>query len=74
MSLSTAAARQLAAQYQSSGYIGKTFMAFASGVPVSYEDFLTECDMTVTEFGLECHDDMKLLREFAYDTDDPVWK
>lgn len=71
---STADARVVAAQYQSSGWVGRTFAAFASGRKVSYEDFLAECDMTASECGFDAYDDMALLREYAGSTADPVWK
>lgn len=71
--MGTNEARNLASQYQSSGAIGKTFAAFASGRQVSYEDFIAECDMTATELGFESHDDMQALREFAWNTEDSVW-
>lgn len=72
--LDTTGARATAAQYQSSGPVGRTFAAFASGRRVSYEDFLTECEMTATEVGFEAYDDMRALRDYAYETDDEVWK
>lgn len=71
---STEQARAVAAQYQSSGTIGRVFAAFASGRKVSYEDFLAECDMTATEVGFESYPDMQALREYAWNTEDPVWR
>jgi hypothetical protein len=73
MTMTTNDARALAAQYQSSGTIGRTFAAFASGRPVSYERFISECDMTATELGFEAYDDMRALRDYAGDTVDSVW-
>jgi len=72
--LPTADARLIAAQYQSSGYVGKTFASFASGCRVSYEAFLAECDMTASEVGFDSYDDMRLLRDYAVNTEDSVWK
>jgi hypothetical protein len=72
--LTVSAARALAAQYQSPGPVGRTFAAFASGLSVSYEDFMAECDMTSQEVGFEAHDDMAALRTFAGNTDAPIWK
>lgn len=66
-------ARLLAAQYQSSGHIGRTFASFASGCQVSYERFMSECDMTGQEIGFDAYDDMAALREFAGATDAPIW-
>lgn len=71
--MSTAAARALAAEYQSPGPVGKTFAAFASGRLVSYEDFVAECDMTATEVGFDSHADMAALRHYAGTTGSAVW-
>lgn len=71
--MNTKQARQLAAQYQSSGVIGRTFAAFASGRRVSYERFMAETDMTATEVGFEAHEDMRTLRDWAGNTSDDVW-
>lgn len=66
-------ARALAAQYQSSGPVGSTFAAFASGRRVSYERFIAECDMTASEQGFDCYEDMRVLRQWAGETDADVW-
>lgn len=66
-------ARELAAQYQSPGAIGRTFAAFASGRQVSYEDFIAECGITATEVGFDSHEDMRLLQTWAEETTDDVW-
>lgn len=71
--MNTSQARQLAAQYQSPGAIGRTFAAFASGRRVSYERFIAETEMAATEIGFDAHEDMAALRAYAEETADNVW-
>ena len=68
-------ARHIAREYQSPGAIGKVFAAFASGIPVTYSDFMAEIEATMRECGNDAIEDMRELREFAeLNADDTLWK
>lgn len=68
-------ARHIARAYQSPGAIGKVFAAFASGIPVTYSDFMAEIEATMRECGNDALEDMSELREFAeLSAGDFIWK
>lgn len=48
--------------------------AFAAGRKVSYEDFVAQLDMLAAEYGFEANQDVRDLREWAGETEDPVWR
>lgn len=69
MTISTNQARELAALYP----VGPRMRKFAQGSRVSYEGFLAELDMVASEYSFEAYEDVSVLREWAGDTEDPVW-